>query len=228
LSIEDEVLEVRREYPYLIFQKKAKEYILYGTIFIRNNDIKDKYELEISIPGDYPKEIPTVKEVEGKIPKNFHCNRDSTLCLETPLKIYKTFRKCETLKNFIDKLIVPYLYSFSYYKKHDGNLPYGEHKHGAEGILDDYKIEFGVNKNFKALKLLQILAEDYYRGHHLCPCGSGKKLRNCHIKNILLIKELKFDYVKDFKNILNWLKNKKNFDIRPFLSKKLSKIINKI
>ena len=19
-----------------------------------------------------------------------------------------------------------------------------------------------------------------YKGHHLCPCGSGKKLRNCH------------------------------------------------
>lgn len=216
MNIENEVFEVRQEYPYLIFQQKEEEHILYGTIFIGNNDIKDKYELEITIPSDYPRKIPTVNEVKGKIPKNFHCNPDGTLCLETPLKIYKIFRKCETLKNFIDKLIVPYLYSFSYYKKH-GNLPYGEHKHGAEGILEDYKKEFGVNGNFKALKLLQILAEDSYRGHHLCPCGSGKKLRDCHIKNILLIKELKFDYLEDFKRILNWLKKEKNFDNTFFI-----------
>lgn len=226
MNIEDEVFEVRQKFPYLIFQKKDEGYILYGTIFIENNDIKDKYEIEISIPSDYPNKIPTVQEVEGKIPKKFHRNPDGTLCLETPLRIYKNFRKCETLKNFIDSLIVPYLYSFSYYKQY-GKLPFGEHRHGAEGILEDYKNEFGVTENFKALKLLKILAEDNCRGHHLCPCGSGEKLRNCHIKNILLIKELKYNFLEDFLRILNWLKKENDFDLTPFISKKFSKIIKK-
>jgi hypothetical protein len=30
------------------------------------------------------------------------------------------------------------------------------------------------------LALLKIMADGSYRGHHPCPCGSGKILRKCH------------------------------------------------
>lgn len=29
-------------------------------------------------------------------------------------------------------------------------------------------------------KLMHFIKSQQYRGHHSCPCGSGKPLRNCH------------------------------------------------
>lgn len=59
-----------------------------------------------------------------------HHNPDGTLCLEAPLTVHEVFRANETLINFVDNLLVPYLYIHSYYLKY-GKLPFGEHAHGA-------------------------------------------------------------------------------------------------
>ena len=32
----------------------------------------------------------------------------------------------------------------------------------------------------KAIRLLIYIAEQKYRGHQVCPCQSGKKVRDCH------------------------------------------------
>ncbi|MBC8390431.1 MAG: hypothetical protein H8E13_20585 [Actinobacteria bacterium] len=227
MCIEKQCLELQQKYPYLLLRKKGEGYILSGTVFIENGDIKDQYEIEISIPNDYPKKIPTVKEIGAKIPKGFHHYSNETLCFETPFRVHQIFRQCETLLNFVDNLVVYYLFSYSYYAKH-GKLPFGEHLHGAEGILEDYKKEFGVSEDSVAIRLLKILVEDNYRGHHICPCGSGKNIRDCHGQNILSIKTMKYNFINDFGLILVWLKKTKNFNIVPFISKKVKKIIEKI
>lgn len=227
MSIEKQFFQLQQKYPYLLFQRKKEGCFISGTIFIESNEIKDQYEIEIAIPNDYPKKIPTVKELGGKIPKEFHHNSNEALCLETPFRVQKVFSECETLLSFIDNLVIPYLSSYSYYVI-NGKLPYGEHKHGTEGILEDYKQEFGVSEDYIVIRLLQILVEDNYRGHHLCPCGSEKNIRNCHGQNILSIKTLKYNFINDFGLILIWLKKTRNFNISPFISKKVKKIIKKI
>jgi hypothetical protein len=225
--IEKQYLELQQKYPYLLLTEKGKEYILYGTVFIENGDIKDQYEIEIYIPSNYPKGIPIVKEVDAKIPEEFHHCSNRSLCLETPFRMYKFFYQSVTLRSYIDELVVPYLFSYSYYVIH-GKLPFGEHRHGEEGILEDYKKEFGVIEDLHTIMLLQILVENNYRGHHLCPCGSDKRLRNCHGQIILSMKAIRYNFINDFGLILLWLEKVKKLDISPFLSEEVKKEIEKI
>jgi hypothetical protein len=224
MCVESQCLELRQKYPYLFLEKTSDAYIIRGTIFIEKDEIKDRYEIEIQIALDYPKKVPTVKETGAKIASNFHHNPDGTLCLEAPLAVYEVFRADETLLNYVDNLLTPYLYNHSYYTKNN-KLPYGEHAHGAEGILADYKKRFGVSEDSVILGLLQILAEDAYRGHRLCPCGSQQKLRNCHGRHILNLINVQFNFMKDFIQILGWLKKEKQFDVSPYISKKVKNVI---
>jgi len=226
--VEKQYLELQQKYPYLILNKKENGHIIYGTIFIEKNEIKDQYEVEIYVPYNYPKEIPIPREVSGKIPNKFHHYTNGELCLETPFRIYKFFYQGGTLYGYTEKLLVPYLFSYSYYLVNNGKLPFGEHKHGGEGILEDYKKDFGDVDDLTVVRLLQILVEDNYRGHKLCPCGKNKKLRNCHGQTILSMKEIQYDFVNDFGLILIWLEREKKLDVSPFLSEKVKKEIEKI
>ena len=52
--------------------------------------------------------------------------------------------------------------------------------------------------------LLQIEANEQYRGHHSCFCGSGRKMRDCHGQKILYFyqyPELREQLISDLKNI---------------------------
>jgi hypothetical protein len=71
------------------------------------------------------------------------------------------------------------LYSFSYKEKF-GRMPYGELSHGWPGILEFYQNLFRVDNNKAVLGLLNVLATGSFRGHSRCPCGSRKRVRDCH------------------------------------------------
>lgn len=54
-----------------------------------NNEIEDYYQIEITIPNNYPRDLPIIKEVGRKIPRDgtFHVNPDESLCLGSPLRL---------------------------------------------------------------------------------------------------------------------------------------------
>ena len=49
--------------------------------------IEDEYEVEIAIPEQFPKWIPTVRETRGRIPPRFHKLDDGSLCLGSPTRL---------------------------------------------------------------------------------------------------------------------------------------------
>ncbi len=141
--------------------------------------IQDEYVVEITVPEDYPEILPTAKEIGGRISKDFHTYPDNTLCLGSPIETRIKFSKQETLLGFVEDLLIPFLYAYSY-KEKCGEMPYGELSHGVNGILESYKGLFQINDDLAVIGFLKILADDNYRGHISCPCGSNIKLRNCH------------------------------------------------
>ncbi len=154
----------------------------------------DSYNVEIIVPKNYPKVPPKAREIGGRIPSDFHTNPDGFACLTTPLEIMRQFSKQPDLIGFIEHLLIPYLYGYTHLMEYNF-LPFGEFDHGDEGkrqsfaeILSNYKILFSVDEDSEVLSLLRVLAEDNYRGHHKCPCGSLKKLRDCHGPALLEIK----------------------------------------
>jgi len=164
-------------------------YIVFGKLIFKatynEKSIKEEYDVEIIINDKYPDSLPSVKEIGHRIPRDFHqYKEEGLLCLGAPLDMKRQFNKKRTLLGFVENLIIPYLYSYSI-KENKGIMPYGELSHGVEGILESYKELLGIDNDFVVLRFLKILSDDNYRGHIDCPCGSNKKLRNCH-GNILI------------------------------------------
>lgn len=171
--------------------------------------IRDEYTVEIAVPEDYPKTLPTAKEIGGRISKDFHTYPDNTLCLGSPIETRIKFRKQETLIGFVEDLLIPVLYAYSYREKY-GEMPYGELSHGVNGILESYKGLFQINDDLAVIAFLKILADDNYRGHISCPCGSNIKLRNCHGNIVRELQNFQSpgEYLNESVSILCFMKDK--------------------
>jgi len=152
------------------------------TVTHDGKTIEDDYDIEIIIPSDYPNNHPIVREIGNKITRdkdNHVYPSDGTLCLGAPLAVKRTFAQKRNLLWFVTEQVVPFLFSYSYKQKY-GVMPFGELRHGGEGILDYYKELFSEKDEWAVLRLLKVLVDDNYKGHTLCPCGSNQKLRHCH------------------------------------------------
>lgn len=170
----------------------------------KDKEIEDAFNIEILIPDDFPNTVPRTRSVDGKVPKEFHTYPDNlTFCTGAPLCEKLVFFEDTVLISYIEKLLVPYLFSYSCMQKY-GELPYGELGHGAPGILSYYKELFRTEDDFIVLRIMTFLADGKYKGHYPCPCGSNRKLRECHGPLILKImnyhsrKEFEVEYMNIF------------------------------
>jgi len=151
--------------------------------------IEDTYVVKIVIPEDYPQTIPEAQETGNRIPKDFHHYIDNTLCLGARYALRKAFRDAPTLLGFMENCLLPYLYSFSY-KTRYGKLPAGELSHGWRGVLEYYQDLFQIRDEKAVLGLFAVLVRGNCGGHARCPCGSRKRIRDCHgnmLRNMLQV-----------------------------------------
>jgi len=182
--------DVNKKYPLLELVCIDGDYKISGTLrYIASYDnhetIDDSFNIQIHIPDDYPDNIPRVYETE-KTNGYHHRFTNGMLCLSSPLEQYYEFCKCKNLLNFIDKLIIPYFYFFSFYIKHN-QKPYDDLDHGEKGLRETYKNRFGtssVQSLYNIIKYcIKVKKVDYNKK---CPCGSGRKVIKCFDhKNIL-------------------------------------------
>ena len=186
--------------------------------------IKDKYKLEIDFNNQRP--LPLVKETNGKIEKiskdknlnllNLHINYgdiDKGLCL---CSRFEAFKYIDKLKNslspgvdFIQELVIPFLYGISYFKKNN-RFPFGELEHSNKGLIK------AIKDNKEYLKYLEPYLKTYpeeatkfiieyvyslnlediiYKNKKIgrnkpCPCNSGSKYKKCHLNLVNLISNI--------------------------------------
>lgn len=180
----DQVTEVQAEQPGLeLVLAHTGEMIVRGDVrfSIDHNAsaYKDAYQVEITVPPDYPASPPAVKETGGSIPADFHrFPKTGNLCLAAPVELVRVFTQERTLRHYINKLLIPYLFSYTHFREH-GQLPHGELSHGLVGLLEYYG-EFFAVRPVTAMKLLKLLADSFAPPLMACPCGSGRKLQDCH------------------------------------------------
>jgi len=180
----DQVTEAQTEQPDLeLVLDSSGRMIVQGTLrFCIEHDgrtFKDAYQVELTIPSDYPDSPPTIRETGSAIPDDFHkFPKTGNLCLGAPVEVRRVFAQGRTLLSFINRLVVPYLFSHSYFRDH-GELPHGDLSHGMLGLLEYYK-EFFSASALTVMKLLKLLADDLAPPLMRCPCGSGKTLQDCH------------------------------------------------
>lgn len=142
--------------------------------------ITDCFIIEIIVPPNYSADLPRARETGGRIgPEYPHRNPDGTMCLAVPIEQRRLFLKEPSLKGYVENLVVPYLYGYTYWSRHRAH-PFDEAAHGAEGIVRHYVEWLKLPDETCVLAAVCQLLEFGYRGHHECPCGSGQRIRDCH------------------------------------------------
>ena len=145
----------------------------------------DSYSLRIDLNSIDRNGWPRVYEVGGRhraistkhnvYTIDLHFYADGSCCLG----IRFSPERFLTLERFIDELVIPFLYRLSYVDKN--GLPaakedlWGEYDHGDDGIRQ-YKNE-----------MLEMVTRGPGR-NELCPCGSGRKFKRCHLDDAEALK----------------------------------------
>lgn len=143
----------------------------------------DSYKVKIIIPSHFPLSLFQLHEIGGKIPKQIDWHNSLYCCVSTNARIYRVLGEECTLLNWLDKFAHPYLANHIV-KKITKEYASGEFEHGAAGIVQDYEILFnvkGASAVYEKLKTICILTKG--SRNNPCFCGSGKKIKNCFLKN---------------------------------------------
>ena len=144
-----------------------------------NYTLQKEYQIEIIVPIEND-DLPTIIETANMIDVGYpHRYKDGSLCLETNTAIRMRFIDGFDLAAWMDEFVEPYFFSYEFYVRY-GTFPFGERPHGLNGIIQTYQEIFHANDGGSTCALLRYAAEEAYRGHVSCPCGSGEKLRKCH------------------------------------------------
>lgn len=138
-----------------------------------------EYTIKIVIPVA-SEELPYVVDTGNQIDRTYpHKYTNGKLCLETDTNIRVRFIDGFSLEEWMSEYVEPYFFSYEFYQRY-GEFPFGERGHGLEGTLQTYSELFNETDYIKIIKIMASISSNQYRGHALCPCESGKKLRSCH------------------------------------------------
>lgn len=146
--------------------------------------LQDEYSIQILFPTDFPNTIPIVREISGRIESSadYHNNKENDgFCLGVPGEIHKKIHKNPTFKYFISEIVIPFLYANTFREKYK-KYPWTTRAHFGIGLIEYYQNLFNLENEELTKKFLYNIAisKEAIKGHIQCPCGSGKKFRNCH------------------------------------------------
>ena len=200
MNLEENIACLLSQFPSLAVKDKNAKHLHIGgaldvDVIVCDEHISNKYAIEIEIPNDYPASLPVVKEVSERIDKSYpHRYSDTSLCLATDVDMRVSLHPEYTLAEYVKKFVVPYFASYEYYGKYKV-FPFGERSHDLKGTLEFYEDLFETTNFREVYSLMSYTCLDKYRGHALCPCNHGEKIRNCHgdkVKTLQMVGILEF------------------------------------
>lgn len=157
---------------------------LTGTFNIKIKETKDK-TLSL-LPSLY------VDGVEAIADRHINQTLDHRACLCSPFIENQYLTPVFSFKKYFEELVMPFLYGQLFYDK-EKRWPWGDLSHGSIGLLESYYILHDPNKARECLERLPkdlqnwsrikelLLLKNFIKGHTLCLCGKGNKIRDCHI-----------------------------------------------
>ncbi len=177
----DDLLQYQKDLT--IESESERQITLKGNLHV-NREAKDFvvnriYLIEICIPIGAD-ELPEIREVGAMVDKDYpHRYPDGKLCLDVDCIIKLRYLDNFSLISWVQEYVEPYFFSYEYFQRF-GVFPFGERSHNLLGLLEAYQDLFKENDLTTVILLMNAVSFEEYRGHAPCPCGSNKKLRNCH------------------------------------------------
>jgi hypothetical protein len=186
--LKQEMKEIQTAYPDLHVVYEENDCILIRGSFplIHDGVALDRYLIEIELPQDYPASVPIVREVGGQIPRtiDYHIVNDTgQACLFLPDERWRVYPRGTRLVEFLSGPMRNFFLGQSLVRRGQP-WPFGQWGHGAQGVYEYYTDLLGTDDLDVILKYLEWLAKERIKGHWSCPCGSGKRVRNCHFSKL--------------------------------------------
>lgn len=151
------------------------------------DSIQGVFRLRIIFPDRYPRELPIVSELDGRIPRHmdYHTYTDGSFCLGSVIKLKNILFDSPTALDLVEQVITPFLYNIVYKLKY-GVVPSGELDHGEKGLIYDYQRLFNVKGKYEVLQVLKALGRRKREANKLlCPCGCGGRIGKCNYRLFL-------------------------------------------
>jgi hypothetical protein len=177
--------DLEKRYPDLRFVEEGDTAYIRGSFPITHEGcILARYQIEIEFPSDYPRQLPRVRETQGRIPRFLDrhvlpttgtaclCVDEDWLLAAGPQPSFLDFLDGPVRNFFIGQALVEAAQAW----------PFGERSHGIKGLLEAYGEWFGAQDEATILRYLECLSREGIKGHWECPCGSREKLRKCHME----------------------------------------------
>jgi hypothetical protein len=181
---------------------KQESAVVHGTYGIPIPDSHDQIEYGICIllVDRYPKQLPVLFCNDPKLPIgniDRHIMDDGSACLGIYADLMIRWLRKPDIVNFLENFAAPFLVWQAYFDAHQRPPSWGQRSHFADGILEYYAELLGVGKRKSVVDFMKLLArKNQPKGHEMCPCGSGKRLRNCHRQLLYSTREkVEWEYV---------------------------------
>ncbi len=146
----------------------------------------DTFDVEIFFYKNYPKTTPIVFEVGERIPRTLerHVFPKAGACCLGVWEAWLAEAKDHSVDSFFTGPLHSYFLGQAYFEV-NGQWPFGDEKHGTQGILEAYARTLGCICEAPTIHaFLKVLGRDRPKGHWLCPCDSGLPIRDCCAQRI--------------------------------------------
>lgn len=185
LSAQDVQRELAFKFPDLTASNTGTGVRIRGTFpVLHEGKVLDRYQIEIDWSNS-ELEVPLMRETGGRIPwiADRHMSQSGFACLFVPEEWLLRPQEERTLIHYLEGPVRNYFLWQSLYERGE-SPPWKDHSHGVPGLLEAYGEMIGM-KGEQAIKCcLEYLSKEGIKGHWLCYCGSGERLRNCHIERM--------------------------------------------
>lgn len=181
---EHQKVEVGMHHIYLEWVNRSRSMYLEGPFIVSHPETGqefDQFEISIAFPHNFPRDLPRVWEVGGRIPRimDRHIYPVSgACCLFVDEAFWLRHPDGYTVLEYLDEPIHHYFLAQVYYEL-NGTWPWGDRSHELEGILEEYNQIFKIDDRRIIPEFIRCLSRGPIKGHWTCPCGSGKQLRKC-------------------------------------------------
>lgn len=176
--------DIADNFPELRFVKRGDNVVVTGYYpLYEGSKVYDRYLVDIEISKQSPQALPVVREIAQRIPRrsNRHMEEDGRACVVLPDAFWHNHPNGMGLLQFLNGPVRGFFACQSLIELGAPSpWPLGEWDHGAKGIIQFYGNLLGTSDPQKILEYLKLVKAKFIKGHWICPCGSGAKLRNCH------------------------------------------------
>lgn len=184
----NDINTIMKNQEQLKLNEFAGEYVLSGKYFytleFNGYCVEGNKNIKFIIPKNFPNSIPTFFVYD--YPKDIeHIYPDHSVCLATLGEIISYVNNNSSILKFWNKFINSFIFTIEWFDKYN-NYPFGDRDHGYKGLKDFYLDDLNLTMDQYKM-MVSIIYNNSYRGHNLCFCSSGKKIRNCHGSFVLPI-----------------------------------------